>query len=244
MRGALVTVLLAASLVLHAVARADLEMVQPVPDVAGAQSTGRQLLQDAGSYGGYGYGYYGYSQYGYGYGGNGRRRLMESGGYGSAGYGYGDYGYGGYGYGYGRRLIEEQLLLEPADLLLEYAEQQQTAASGAQQLDEEQQHQGLSAAAAAAIQHAHRKPSRWNVPAGSATATEPGLPCEWLDKLYAPMKGPAHSLPHEQDISAFLHEDCTPQPPCACAGLKLDGSDAGASRLPDHTAAAATAAVN
>jgi hypothetical protein len=45
------------------------------------------------------------------------------------------------------------------------------------------------------------------------------------------MKGPAHSLPHEQDIFAFLHEDCTPQPPCACAGLKLDGSDAGAGTL-------------
>jgi hypothetical protein len=60
--------------------------------------------------------------------------------------------------------------------------------------------------------------------------SESGLPCEWLDKFYAPMKGPAHSLPHEQDIFAFLHEDCTPQPPCACAGLKLDGSDAGASR--------------
>lgn len=59
--------------------------------------------------------------------------------------------------------------------------------------------------------------------------SESGLPCEWLDKFYAPMKGPAHSLPHEQDIFAFLHEDCTPQPPCACAGLKLDGSDAGAS---------------
>jgi hypothetical protein len=54
------------------------------------------------------------------------------------------------------------------------------------------------------------------------------------------MKGPAHSLPHEQDIFAFLHEDCTPQPPCACAGLKLDGSDAGANIRLHHSSSSST----
>jgi hypothetical protein len=126
--------------------------VQPVPDVSGAQHTGRHLLQDAaaGSYGGYGYGYGEY-----GYGSDGRRRLIQTGGY-----GYGEYGYGGYGYG--RRLSEELLQLEPTDPLLEYAEKQ----AAAQQEAEDQQQQGLSAAAAAAIQHAHGKRSDWNVPAG------------------------------------------------------------------------------
>ncbi|WIA41558.1 hypothetical protein OEZ86_008924 [Tetradesmus obliquus] len=242
MRSALALLLLAASLVLHAVARADVEFVQPVPDLVGAQHTGRQLLQSAGagSYGGYGYGYGEY-----GYGSYGRRRLIMTE---SGGYGYGEYGYGEYGYGSNaRRLSEELLQLEPSDPLLEYAEQQ----AAAQQAAEEQQQQGLSAAAASAIQHAHGKRSAWNVPAGQCYCrydtdfntwavaeetckqalykrckSESGLPCEWLDKFYAPMKGPAHSLPHEQDIFAFLHEDCTPQPPCACAGLKLDGSDA------------------
>lgn len=57
--------------------------------------------------------------------------------------------------------------------------------------------------------------------------TEPGLPCGWLDQFYGHVAGPAHHLPHEEDISAFLHEDCSPQPPCACSGLKFDGSDPG-----------------
>eukprot|EP00775_Hariotina_reticulata_P007876 gene7876-8072_t len=55
--------------------------------------------------------------------------------------------------------------------------------------------------------------------------TEPGLPCEWLDQFYGPTHGPAHSLPHEAKITGFVYEDCTPQPPCACSGLRFDGSD-------------------
>jgi hypothetical protein len=119
--------------------------------VSGAHQTGRHLLQNAGagSYGGYGYGYGEY-----GYGSDGRRRLIQIGGY-----GYGDYGYGDYGYG---RRLSEELQLEPTDPLLEYAEKQ----AAAQQEAEDQQQQGLSAAAAAAIQHAHGKRSGWNVPAG------------------------------------------------------------------------------
>lgn len=135
----------------------SVEFVQPVPDLVGAQHTGRQLLQSAGagSYGGYGYGYGEY-----GYGSDGRRRLIMTE---SGGYGYGEYGYGEYGYGSNaRRLSEELLQLEPSDPLLEYAEQQ----AAVQQAAEEQQQQGLSAAAASAIQHAHGKRSAWNVPAG------------------------------------------------------------------------------
>lgn len=65
---------------------------------------------------------------------------------------------------------------------------------------------------------------------------ESGLPCSWLDSFYAPVSGPGYSMPHEADIKAFLYQDCTPHPPCACAGLSFDGTDPGA-----HQWSAATA---
>jgi hypothetical protein len=54
------------------------------------------------------------------------------------------------------------------------------------------------------------------------------LPCAWLDAFYGHGAGAAlgHSLPHEADIRAFVFDDCQPQPPCACAGVRFDGSDA------------------
>ncbi|KAI8471459.1 MAG: hypothetical protein J3K34DRAFT_392875 [Monoraphidium minutum] len=52
------------------------------------------------------------------------------------------------------------------------------------------------------------------------------LPCGWLDAYYGHAAGgPGHALPHEQDILGFVFDDCQPQPPCACAGVKFDGSD-------------------
>lgn len=229
------------------------DLILPVPAQT-AQQPHRHLLQTAeGTYGGYGYGYQGYGGYGgYGYGesleGGARRHLMQSGGY---GYGYGGYGYGSYGvYGYGRRLAEIDFGLQPRDELLEYAEQQEEQRE--QRLEKLQDAaNGLSAAAVAALQQAHSsKRTSLSVPAGQCYCrydvdfnvwalaedsckqalyqrckTEAGLPCDWLDKLYAPAAGPAHNLPHEKDIAAFLHEDCSPQPPCACTGLKFDGSD-------------------
>lgn len=55
------------------------------------------------------------------------------------------------------------------------------------------------------------------------------LPCEWLDQYYGHAAGStmAHTLPHEQDILGFVFDDCQPHPPCACAGIKFDGSDPG-----------------
>ncbi|KAI8477036.1 MAG: hypothetical protein J3K34DRAFT_498391 [Monoraphidium minutum] len=54
------------------------------------------------------------------------------------------------------------------------------------------------------------------------------LPCAWLDAYHghAVGGGMAHTLPHEQDILGFVFDDCQPHPPCACAGVKFDGSDA------------------
>lgn len=60
-----------------------------------------------------------------------------------------------------------------------------------------------------------------------APQSEANLPCSWLDKFYAPAKGPGHILPHEVDIKAFLYEDCTPQPPCSCTAVNFDGNDPG-----------------
>lgn len=57
--------------------------------------------------------------------------------------------------------------------------------------------------------------------------TETALPCSWLDKFYAHHSGPGFAMPHEPDIAAFVNEDCCPTPPCACTGVKFDGSDAG-----------------
>jgi hypothetical protein len=55
------------------------------------------------------------------------------------------------------------------------------------------------------------------------------LPCGWLDAYYGHVAGSAmaHTLPHEQDILGFVFDDCQPRPPCACAGVKFDGSDSG-----------------
>lgn len=65
----------------------------------------------------------------------------------------------------------------------------------------------------------------------SCAQTEDELQCEWLDRFYAPSAGPGHSLPHEADIASFVFADCSPQPPCACAGVAFDGSDAVASTV-------------
>lgn len=62
--------------------------------------------------------------------------------------------------------------------------------------------------------------------------TENGLPCPWLDQFYSPISGPGFAMPHESDIKAFVHEDCSPNPPCACAGVKFDGSDSGEGSTP------------
>lgn len=52
------------------------------------------------------------------------------------------------------------------------------------------------------------------------------VPCDWLDAYYSHTAGAmAHTLPHEQDILGFVFDDCQPHPPCACAGIKFDGSD-------------------
>ncbi len=55
------------------------------------------------------------------------------------------------------------------------------------------------------------------------------LSCGWLDAFYNHVAGAAlaHTLPHEQDILAFVFDDCQPHPPCACGGVKFDGSDSG-----------------
>jgi hypothetical protein len=57
--------------------------------------------------------------------------------------------------------------------------------------------------------------------------TESALPCSWLDKFYSPVAGPGYNMPHETDIKTFVHEDCSPSPPCACAGVQFDGTDPG-----------------
>lgn len=93
--------------------------MQAVPETS---VTARQLLQGSDSVGGY-YGESVLTSYGYGYGSpsiSGRRRqlLQGSGGYGTYGMST-----GGYGYGYGRGLMEDDIVLEPSDPLLQYAEQ-------------------------------------------------------------------------------------------------------------------------
>jgi hypothetical protein len=49
-----------------------------------------------------------------------------------------------------------------------------------------------------------------------------------LDEFYGRGMKPGflgHVLPHEKDIAAFLFEDCTPQPPCACSSLRFNKAD-------------------
>jgi hypothetical protein len=55
------------------------------------------------------------------------------------------------------------------------------------------------------------------------------LPCAWLEAYYGHAAGTrlAHTLPHEQDILGYVFDDCQPQPPCACVGVRFDGSDSG-----------------
>lgn len=69
--------------------------------------------------------------------------------------------------------------------------------------------------------------------------TESGLPCPWLDQFYSPISGPGFAMPHESDIKAFVHSDCSPNPPCACAGVKFDGSDSGEGSISIAAAASA-----
>jgi hypothetical protein len=208
---------------------------------------GRALLQASPSSGGYG-GYGSNGGYGgYGGGSAGRRRLQErSGGYGAYG---GNGGYGGYG-GASRALLEQsEAGLQPEDPALLAAEQQRRAGAVLRQAGGE----GVSAAAAAAARggRAAAAASLLAPPAGAcycrydadyntwALGEEPckaalrakcgagQLPCGWLDGYYGHALGGAmaHTLPHEADILAFVFDDCQPRPPCACAGVKFDGSD-------------------
>lgn len=104
--------------------------VQAVPETSGAA---RYILQSSETVGGY-YGNAVLTSYGYGYGSSGRHLLQSSsdtaGSYGMGTYGMSTGGYG-YGYGSGRRLIEDDIILEPSDPLLQYAEQRAAADAAA-----------------------------------------------------------------------------------------------------------------
>eukprot|EP00879_Flechtneria_rotunda_P002375 GHRR01002570.1.p1 GENE.GHRR01002570.1~~GHRR01002570.1.p1 ORF type:complete len:483 (+),score=159.54 GHRR01002570.1:316-1764(+) len=194
----------------------------------GAGNIGRRRLIESGSYGGYGYGddgQYGYGDYGYG------RRLEEI-------------------------LLQpvDPLLEYAAEHQEEQQQHQQPWQEQKQEQKQGKDSNGLSAAAAAALHQARtnmRNSKALQIPVGSCYCrydtdfniwalaedsckqalykrckTEKELECIWLDEFYAPVHGPAHQLPHEKDIAAFMYEDCSPQPPCACSGLNFDGTDA------------------
>jgi len=213
---------------------ADFVLVDPVPS--------RQLLADSevveGSGGDYGYGF-GYYQETEPY--SGRRHLMSTEGVeGERGYGY--YGYYQAATPYPRRLSEVDTDLEPSDPLLQQQEQQQ------------QVEVAPAAVVAAAVKAARTGSKEVAVPVGKCYCQfDPDfntfaigeerckdalyqkckmstntLECAWLDAYYHAGMKPGflgHVLPHEADIKAFLFEDCTPAPPCACKSLKFDGSD-------------------
>lgn len=178
--------------------------VEPVP----ALQPGRELLQDASAGG-----YYGGSE------ATGRRRLMQA---------DTTEGAGGY-YGGRRRVLEagtEGLAEEEVAQSAAAAAAQQSASTVAADVSELPQGSCYC-----------RYDSDYNAWALAETVcrdalyakckANPRLSCTWLDGYYSSgvRATPGFVLPHEADISSFLFEDCEPNPPCACTGMKFDGSD-------------------